>query len=389
MPSITACFCATLSTWLATVRSDLPLKPRFDPSCEYAWPCCLVSTPNHRISHPSVLRPPDLALGFVLDEDSFSSQGFNAAFHYASAGFDPAQDNSPSWTVKTFSTWVLPESAWPVKNQRGCGDCWAFAVVAAVEAAHSIACNWAQPPVLSVEHLRLALSSNCDGGSPTKALQFLLNATAQGKGLLEDAATSRRLAFKKRALASTPKYYGIRGIERTGFYGWFGLMLAVQRQPVIVHIEASAPSFQDYDGVRHPPSKTTMGHRLQLCRAWRRPSGSSATHGAQGGATRATCAWTFAVATASAASTLSRASSPSSEAVLIRVGHAPSSTATNTPVCSTRVGGSTAARRAPAIAASALTPASLKSRTPMARTPVPMWTCVGPARATRVWWARV
>ncbi|CAI5458510.1 unnamed protein product, partial [Closterium sp. Yama58-4] len=204
-----------------TFTADIPLNSHFDPS--------------------------NLALGFVLDEDSFSSQGFNAAFHYASAGFDPAQDNTPAWTLKSYSTWVLPESAWPVKNQKGCGDCWAYAVVAAVEAAHSIAGSWAQPPVLSVEHLRLALSSNCDGGSPTKALQFLLNATNQGNGLLEDAVYSQGLVYRRRSLAST-RYYGIRGIERTGFYGWFGLMLAVQRQPVIVHIEASAPSFQDYDG---------------------------------------------------------------------------------------------------------------------------------------------
>ncbi|CAI5479401.1 unnamed protein product [Closterium sp. Yama58-4] len=202
--------------------------------------------PSPKSQH-SFLHPPDLALGFVLDEDSFSSQGFNAAFHYASAGFDPAQDNSPAWTVKSYSTWVLPESTWPVKNQRGCGDCWAYAVVAAVEAAHRIANNSPQPPVLSVDQLRLALSSNCDGGSPTKALQFLLNATAQGKGLVEHAVYSQQMALQRRSLAST-KYYGIRGIERTGFYGWFGLMLAVQRQPVIVHIEASAPSFQDYDG---------------------------------------------------------------------------------------------------------------------------------------------
>ncbi|CAI5978164.1 unnamed protein product [Closterium sp. NIES-64] len=194
------------------------------------------------------LNAQDLALGFVLDEDSFSSQGFNAAFHYASAGFDPAQHNTPSWAVKSFASWVLSEAMWPVKNQKGCADSWAYAVVAAVEAAHRIASNWARPPVLSVEHLRLALSSNCDGGSPTKALQFLLNATAHGKGLLEETVYSQGLPLRGRSLASTPKYYGIRGIERTGFYGWFGLMLAVQRQPVIVHIEASAPSFQDYDG---------------------------------------------------------------------------------------------------------------------------------------------
>ncbi|GJP55419.1 hypothetical protein CLOM_g14371 [Closterium sp. NIES-68] len=196
----------------------------------------------------------DLALGFVLDEDSFSSQGFNSAFHYASAGFAPAQDNSPAWLVKSFASWALPQPVWPVKNQRGCADSWAYAVVAAVEAAYSIASNWSQPPVLSVDHLRLALSSNCDGGSPTKALQFLLNATAQGRGLLEQAAyiassmkAMRSLGRTAAGKAST-RYYGVRGIERTAFYGWFGLMLAVQRQPVIVHIEASAPSFQDYDG---------------------------------------------------------------------------------------------------------------------------------------------
>ncbi|CAI5978179.1 unnamed protein product [Closterium sp. NIES-64] len=61
----------------------------------------------------------DLALGFV---DFFSSQGFNSFFHYASVGFDPAQDNSPAWSVKSYSTWVLPEFVWPVKNQRGCGE---------------------------------------------------------------------------------------------------------------------------------------------------------------------------------------------------------------------------------------------------------------------------
>ncbi|CAI5950251.1 unnamed protein product [Closterium sp. NIES-64] len=175
--------------------SDVLLNPRFDPSSEYA--CLLFFVTIY------------LALGFVLDEDSFSSRGFNAAFHYASAGFDPAQDNSPAWTVKSYSTWVLPESAWLVKNQRGCGDCWAYAVVAAVEAAHRIASNWAQPPVLSVEHLRLALSSNCDGGSPTKALQFLLNATAQGKGLLEDAVYSQGPPLKGRSLVSERLLVGL------------------------------------------------------------------------------------------------------------------------------------------------------------------------------------
>ncbi|CAI5488282.1 unnamed protein product [Closterium sp. Naga37s-1] len=40
----------------------------------------------------------------------------------------------------------------------------------------------------------------------------------------------------------------LSGFESTSFYGWFGLLLAVQRQPVVVHIEATADTFKSYDG---------------------------------------------------------------------------------------------------------------------------------------------
>ncbi|CAI5978174.1 unnamed protein product [Closterium sp. NIES-64] len=92
-------------------------------------------------------------------------------------------------------------------------DSSAYAVVAAVEAAYSIASNASQPPRLSVEQLRLALLSNCDDMPPRDVLAFL-------------------------------------GFEESLFGGWLGLLLAVQRQPVIVRIEVSAPSFLDYDGTR-------------------------------------------------------------------------------------------------------------------------------------------
>ncbi|GJP38678.1 hypothetical protein CLOM_g23102 [Closterium sp. NIES-68] len=58
-------------------------------------------------------------------------------------------------------------------------------------------------------------------------------------------------------LQPTPKknsyYFGfgnyiVSGFERTAFKGYFGLMLAVRRQPVVVHIEASAASFVNYNG---------------------------------------------------------------------------------------------------------------------------------------------
>ena len=38
--------------------------------------------------------------------------------------------------------------------------------------------------------------------------------------------------------------------EKAAFFGsWFGLILAVQRQPVVVHIQATADTFVSYPGV--------------------------------------------------------------------------------------------------------------------------------------------
>ncbi|CAI5947022.1 unnamed protein product [Closterium sp. NIES-65] len=133
-------------------------------------------------------------------------------------------------------------------------DSSAYAVVAAVEAAYSIASNGSQPPRLSVEQLRVAVSANCDDMPPRDVLAFLVAATRKGGGLVDDAAAaaaspnSMASAGRRERLAAKPKHHGIQGFEETSFGGWLGLLLAVQRQPVVVRIEASAPSFLDYDG---------------------------------------------------------------------------------------------------------------------------------------------
>ena len=44
--------------------------------------------------------------------------------------------------------------------------------------------------------------------------------------------------------------YPIVSFEKaTYFDSWFGLILALQRQPVVVHIQATADSFVSYPGV--------------------------------------------------------------------------------------------------------------------------------------------
>ncbi|CAI5465050.1 unnamed protein product [Closterium sp. Yama58-4] len=270
-----------------------------------------------------------LPLGFTLAEATFTTTGVNRFFRYASAGAlqPPAgtgtggaaaagasADEEQQWAVATDMTWVradlLPH--WPVRSQAGCGDCWAYAVVASIEAAYAILSANGSLPVFSVDSLVASMKADCSGGSPSKAFQYLLAVGKQGGGLQVDgvgggasgaAGRAQRAggrgaagvtvaegsgvvglqgkqggsavaaAAGGNALCSpllkpiaallgvkcTPKEkaragivrpgYSITGFERAAFYSWFGLVLAVQRQPVVVHIEASADSFLNYDGL--------------------------------------------------------------------------------------------------------------------------------------------
>ncbi|GJP59855.1 hypothetical protein CLOP_g15504 [Closterium sp. NIES-67] len=93
-------------------------------------------------------------------------------------------------------------------------------------------------PQLSVESLFAAMgltdTDKCTaGGSPTEAFEKLVTLDA-GTALTGDTDPATR--------------YPVHAFERTQFKGYVGLMLAVQCQPVVVHIEASAATFVGYDG---------------------------------------------------------------------------------------------------------------------------------------------
>ncbi|CAI5534939.1 unnamed protein product [Closterium sp. Naga37s-1] len=150
---------------------------------------------------------------------------------YMSADYRVSANQLDPWQVSGSHSWdSMPFLGWPVKNQKDCNASWAYAVVASVEAAYGIALNQ-QAPQLSVDSLFAAMgltspAAKCmAGGSPAVAFAKLL--TLPRGGLTTD---------------------GKRGFERTRFKGYVGLLLAVQRQPVVVHIEASAATFIEYDG---------------------------------------------------------------------------------------------------------------------------------------------
>ncbi|CAI5949920.1 unnamed protein product [Closterium sp. NIES-64] len=115
--------------------------------------------------------------------------------------------------------------------------CWAYAVVASMKAAYGIALNQAAPR-LSVESLFAAMgltdADKCTaGGSPTAAFEKLVTLDAtSGLTEMSDPSTT----------------YPVAAFERALFKRYFGLMLAVRRQPVEVHIEATADTFFQYDG---------------------------------------------------------------------------------------------------------------------------------------------
>ncbi|CAI5988401.1 unnamed protein product [Closterium sp. NIES-65] len=180
----------------------------------------------------TVTRNP--AYGLQLSTNTYMPERASPFPRYVSADYRVAPSKQDSWVISDFHSWdSVPFLGWPVKDQRDCSACWAFALVASVEAAYGIALN-AQAPQLSVESLfaAMGLTSEADkcstGGSPTEALERLL--MLPHGGVIEK------------------KKYPVHGFERTRFKEFVGLMLAVRRQPVVVHIEASALSFAQYDG---------------------------------------------------------------------------------------------------------------------------------------------
>ncbi|CAI5535142.1 unnamed protein product [Closterium sp. Naga37s-1] len=170
------------------------------------------------------------ALGLSLSRASPFSR-------YVSADFKLSATRADSWSIRDFHTWdSVPFLNWPVKNQNDCNACWAYSVVASVEAAYGIA-KQQSAPRLAVEALftlmGLSDSDKCSaGGSPTHALETL-TALDASSGLTGERDPATR--------------YPVQAFERAQFKGYVGLMLAVQRQPVVVHIEAS-PTFMQYDG---------------------------------------------------------------------------------------------------------------------------------------------
>ncbi|EPS71857.1 senescence-associated cysteine protease, partial [Genlisea aurea] len=162
---------------------------------------------------------------------------------------------------------ILPESVdWrekgavtPVKNQRSCGNCWAFSTVAAVEGINQIVTgkllNLSQQELVDCD---TAENAGCNGGLMDYAFQFIVS---NGGIDTEDDYPYKGIDGNCDPHRKNAKIVSIDGYEDVPPRDEASLKEAVARQPVSVAIEASGRALQHYSaGVLTGECGTEVNH---------------------------------------------------------------------------------------------------------------------------------
>ncbi|CAI5459987.1 unnamed protein product [Closterium sp. Yama58-4] len=224
-----------------------------------------------------VVASVEAAYGIASNSSSGSYPSLSVNSLYSLMGLPRCSEGSPSLAFKRLTEVAAtsggleeaPPSKAPVR---------ALALDPATTLARPVA-GWKRapshhPPSLPSEHrLRFAPRHDSSGMAPsmaagTRSMGMAAGTRSMGMAIHYALATLGHCSlYREHNHVLTPpptflrvqgKKYVVNGFERTAFKGYFGLLLAVQRQPVVVHIEASADSFIQYNGVRTPSS--AMGY---------------------------------------------------------------------------------------------------------------------------------
>ncbi|CAI5494308.1 unnamed protein product [Closterium sp. Naga37s-1] len=254
----------------AHAEQMVPLRVRVAAEAER-----LVSDPSHYVQqtfkcvpptppHPTSARIGDRSLGGLPIPRNESRPMLNKWFHYASVSLKiQRSNNTANWALKEHSNvdWRANLSAVVDQDSPSlCSSCWAFAAASAIDGA-LLGYHINPPQRVSVQQMLTCGVDDCDGGFTTDAFEYAianpLVSAAAYPYMANDSTTCN-----KSVIQASPGVAMVRFYERASLLGPIGLMLALQFQPVVVHVEADQDCFLNYNGTSILEDKTCFANRM-------------------------------------------------------------------------------------------------------------------------------
>ncbi|CAI5980503.1 unnamed protein product [Closterium sp. NIES-64] len=218
----------------------------------------------------------DRSLGGLPIPRNDSRPKQNRWFHYASVSLRiESSNNTAKWALREHSNvdWRANLSAVVDQDSPSlCSECLCWTRPAsAVHAGRSqqrrrltaqLLGYRIQPPNrVSVQQLLTCGTDDCDGGFTTDAFEYAIANPLVSAAVYPYMANDSTIC-NKTIIQTNPGVANVRFYERASLLGPIGLMLALQFQPVVVHVEADQDCFLNYNGTNILTDKTCFANRM-------------------------------------------------------------------------------------------------------------------------------